>query len=88
MGLRGGALPQKPAAVSCNVTEQREPERRSNGAQHQGVNELQLQEEAPGGPSTGRCQLKSLNPVKQCLWMDSAGTNGITGACGCKRLCH
>lgn len=53
-GATGRSAPSKAVAVSCNVAEQPEPERRSNRAQHQGVNELQLQEEAPGGPSRGR----------------------------------
>lgn len=27
---------------------------------------------------------KASTPVKRCLWMDHAGTNGVTGACGCE----
>ena len=32
--------------------------------------------------------LTSLSPEEQCLWMDSADTHGISGACGCERLGH
>lgn len=51
-GHGGGALPQKPAAVSCNEPVQAE-QSTEHRAQHQGFKEplLQLQEEALGGPS-------------------------------------
>lgn len=51
VGLRGGALSQKRAAVSCNVAVQPEQSERSHGAQQrQGFKELQVQEETLGGP--------------------------------------
>lgn len=52
MGLRGGAHSQKRAAVSCNVAVQPEQSERSDEAQQprQGFKELQVQEEALGGP--------------------------------------
>lgn len=46
VGLRGGALSQKRAAVSCNVAVQPE----QSEQQRQGFKELQVQEEALGGP--------------------------------------